>query len=276
MFKPTWCPGCGNFGIWQALQDAFSELKIEPHQAVLVYGIGCHGNMANWLPITAFEGLHGRTLPVASGIKMISPGLTVLAIAGDGDCYGEGTNHFLHAARRNLDLTLLVHNNQVYALTTGQTSPSSNKGFKTKSTPTGTLELALNPLSISIAAGASFVARGFGGDIPHLTDLIIKAIKHKGFSIVDILQPCITFNQVNTFDWFGERIYKLEEENFKPTSKLVALEKSLEWPQNGIDGKIPIGIFYEEEREISEKLVISNWKLGKKENMLKNLLKEFL
>lgn len=276
MFKPTWCPGCGNFGIWQALKDAFAKLKIEPKDAVLVYGIGCHGNMANWLPITAFEGLHGRTLPVASGIKMINPNLTVLAIAGDGDCYGEGTNHLLHAARRNLDVTLLVHNNQVYALTTGQTSPSSNKGFKTKSTPTGTPEQALNPLSISIAAGASFVARGFGGDVPHLINLIIKAIAHKGFSVVDILQPCITFNQVNTFEWFKQRIYKLDEENFKSNSKLASLEKSLEWPQNGINGKIPIGIFYQEEREVPEEVKRPAQGGSKGKSTIDELMKEFL
>lgn len=254
MHDPTWCPGCGNFGILQALKNTLNQLKIEPKDAVLVYGIGCHGNMFNWMPATSFEGLHGRTLPVAQGMKTVNPNLTVLAIAGDGDCYGEGGNHLLHAARRNLDLTLLVHDNQVYALTTGQTSPSSGKGFKTKSTPEGSLDLPLNPLAISLVAGASFVARGFAGDLPHLTNLIVQAIKHKGFSVVDILQPCVTFNTVNTFDWFKERIYKIE----KPASKLAALEKSLEWPsyaeasagkpQNGQDNKIPIGIFFQEER----------------------------
>jgi len=269
--KPTWCPGCGNFGIWQALKNALVELKIEPKSTVLVYGIGCHGNMFNWLPWTSFEGLHGRALPVAQGIKMVNPELTVLAIAGDGDCYGEGGNHLLHAARRNMDITLLVHNNQVYGLTTGQTSPTSNKGFKTKSTPAGTVELAINPLSISLAAGASFVARGFAGDIPYLTDLIVKAIKHRGFSVVDILQPCITFNQVNTFDWFRKRVYKLEE--FKTDDKLNALNKALEWPKDGLDGKIPIGIFYEEERETLRPLETENQELR---TNFDNLVKEFL
>lgn len=270
MLKPTWCSGCGNFGIWQALKNAFISLSLKAEETVLVYGIGCHGNMFNWLPTISFEGLHGRTLPLAQGIKVANPSLTVLAIAGDGDCYGEGGNHFLHAARRNMEITLLVHNNQVYALTTGQTSPTSNKGFKTKSTPTGVQDIALNPVLVSIAAGASFVARGFGGDVPHLTSLIIQAIKHKGFSIVDILQPCVTFNQINTFDWFKERIYKLEEAGYQPNHKLAALEKSLEWPKNGQDGKIPIGIFYQEERE-----VIGGGKPKAKQN-LEILIKEFL
>lgn len=265
--KPTWCPGCGNFGIWQALQNAFAKLKLKPEAVVLVYGIGCHGNMFNWLPWTSFEGLHGRTLPIAQGIKMVNPNLTVLAIAGDGDCYGEGGNHLLHASRRNLDITLLVHNNQVYALTTGQTSPSSNKGFKTKSTPAGTSEIALNPISVSIAAGASFVARGFGGDLPHLTDLIVQAVSHKGFSVVDVLQPCVTFNQVNTFDWFRQRIYKLRN---KPKTKLAALEKSLEWPQDGIDSKIPLGIFYQEEKKVFEPYLA-----GQKQD-INRLIEEFL
>lgn len=276
MYEPTWCSGCGNVGIFQALKDTFSRLKIEPKDAVLVYGIGCHGNMANWLPITAFESLHGRTLPVGQGIKMINPNLTVLAIAGDGDCYGEGGNHLLHAARRNVDITLLVHNNQVYALTTGQTSPSSSKGFKTKSTPAGAKEQGLNPVLVSIAAGASFVARGFAGDIPHLTNLIAAAISHKGFSVVDILQPCITFNQVNTFAWFKERIYKLEE-NFKPADKVAALRKSLEWPVDGGNSKIPIGIFYMEERPARQQLEPQAIAGGETEkNKLEELIKEFL
>lgn len=178
---------------------------------------------------------------------MIKPELKVLAVAGDGGCYGEGGNHLLHAAKRNMDLTLLVHNNQVYALTTGQTSPTSMPGFKSKSTPEGSPDVALNPLAVTISAGASFVARGFAGDLPHLSDLITQAIKHKGFSIVDILQPCVSFNNVNTFDWYRQRIYKISE---KPANKLAALEKALEFPQSDLDAKIPIGIFWQEEREV--------------------------
>ena len=274
MYKPTWCPGCGNFGTLQALKGAMDKVSLKPTDAVTVFDIGCGSNMVNWSPGTAFSSLHGRTLPVAQGIKMIKPDLTVLAIAGDGGCYGEGGNHLLHAARRNVDITLLVHNNQVYALTTGQTSPSSGKGFKTKSTPAGVKEQGLNPVLVSIAAGASFVARGFAGDIPHLTNLIAAAISHKGFSVVDILQPCITFNQVNTFAWFKERIYKLEE-NFKPADKVAALQKSLEWPVNGGDSKIPIGIFYREERPA--RIATQSVAGGETEkNRLEELIKEFL
>ena len=247
MLEATWCPGCGNFGIWQVLKNAFVNLSLSAKDAVVVFDIGCNSNMFNWLEMTSFESLHGRTLPVASGIKIINPKLSVLAVAGDGGCYGEGGNHLLHAAKHNLDLTLLVHNNQVYALTTGQTSPTSARGFKSKSTPAGSFDLALNPLAVAIAAGASFVARGFAGDLPHLTDLMTQAVKHKGFAIVDILQPCVSFNNVNTFDWFRQRIYKMEQ---KPANKLAALEKALEFPQNGTDAKIPIGIFFQEEREV--------------------------
>lgn len=247
MRDPTWCPGCGNFGIWQALQKALSKLNLKPEKVVGVFDIGCNSNMFNWLEITSLEGLHGRTLPVAQGIKMINPDLTVLAIAGDGGCYGEGGNHLLHAARRNPDLTLLVHNNQVYALTTGQTSPSSNKGFKTKSAPEGNPDSTLNPILLSLAAGASFVARGFSGDMLFLTDLIVQAVDHRGFSIVDILQPCVTFNSLNTFAWFKERIYQLDSHD--PSDKKAAFTKALEWPTNEPDGKIPTGVFYKENRE---------------------------
>jgi 2-oxoglutarate ferredoxin oxidoreductase subunit beta len=269
--QPTWCPGCGNFGLWLALKNALGKLSLTPTNSVAVYGIGCHGNMFNWLPLTSFEGLHGRALPLAQGIKMINPKLTVLAIEGDGDCYGEGGNHLLHACRRNIDLTLLVHNNLVYALTTGQASPSSEKGLKTKSTPLGSFEKALNPLLVSISAGASFVARGFAGDLPFLIELISEAIKHPGFSIVDILQPCVTFNTVNTLDWFRQRVYKLA--NFDPKNKLAALEKALEWPDTQVDGKIPIGIFFKEEREVFK----TDFDLhSKKKTDPGELIKEFL
>lgn len=258
MFKPTWCPGCGNFGILQALKQAFVELNLTPEKAVAVFDIGCNSNMCNWLGITSFESLHGRPLPVAQGIKIANPSLTVLAIAGDGGCYGEGGNHLLHAAKRNMDITLLVHDNQVYALTTGQTSPTSAKNFKTKSTPAGSPEISLNPISVSLAAGASFVARGFAGDLPHLTDLIIKAINHQGFSIIDILQPCVSFNPFNSYDWYRQRVYDLGKEGFLPNNQLKAIEKALEWPfadaqgKSSEDAKIPIGVFYEEEREVGQ------------------------
>ena len=164
MHECTWCPGCGNFGIWQALKATFSKLSLNQTNTVAVFDIGCNSNMFNWLGMTAFEGLHGRSLPLAEGIKRANPNLTVLAIAGDGGCYGEGGNHFLAAARKNLDMTVLVHDNQLYALTTGQTSPATEKGYKTKSTPAGAPDLPINPILVSLAAGAGFVARGFSGN----------------------------------------------------------------------------------------------------------------
>lgn len=244
--SPTWCPGCGNFGIWQSLKSTFQKLNLTPLNTVCVFDIGCNSNMYNWLGMTSFEGLHGRALPLAEGIKRGNPSLNVLAIAGDGGCYGEGGNHFLAAARKDLDLTLLVHDNQLYALTTGQTSPATMKGYKTKSTPEGAPDQTINPILTSLAAGASFVARGFSGDIPHLTDLIIQAVNHKGFSVIDILQPCVTFNSLNTYDWFRQRVYKLENNNIK--DKLEAIKLALEWPSGASDEKIPLGIFYEEKR----------------------------
>ncbi len=249
LHKPTWCPGCGNFGIWQALKNATAKLTSKQEDIVAVYDIGCNGNMMNWSPMTAFESLHGRTLPVATGIKLANPNLTVLAIAGDGGCYGEGGNHFLHAAKRNLDITLLVHDNQIYALTAGQTSPTSDKGFKTKSTPEGSFDDGLNPLLVSLSAGATFVARGFAGDLQHLTNLIVEAVNHKGFAVVDILQPCVSFNPINTFDWFKSRVYDLNTQGYKPDNRLAAFEKVLEWPKEGVDSKIPLGILYKEEKE---------------------------
>jgi len=244
--KPTWCPGCGNFGIIRALKNALSKLRLTPKDAVLVYGIGCHGNMHNFLKTTAFSSLHGRVLPVAQGIKMVNPKLTVLGIAGDGDALGEGGNHLIHAARRNINLTYLIHDNRVYALTTGQTSPTSPLNFKTKSTPAGNFEVPVNPLSLSLTAGATFVARGFAGDIPHLTEIIVRAINHQGFSVVNILQPCVSFNPQNTYDWYKEHILSLEKTGYKPDNKIEAVKKSLD------EEKLWVGIFYEETRKTGE------------------------
>ncbi len=273
MLNPTWCPGCGNFGIWQALKNVTANLSLKPEEVVAVFDIGCNSNMTNWSPVTVFESLHGRTLPVAAGLKIAQPTLTVLAVAGDGGCYGEGGNHLLHAAKRNLDLTLFVHDNQIYALTAGQTSPTSGHGFKTKSTPQGAIDLSFNPLAVALSAGASFVARGFAGDLPHLTSLMAAAINHKGFAMVDILQPCVTFNPLNTFDWFRQRVYDLDKEGYKPDNKLAALEKAMEWPKNGEDNKIPLGIFYKEEREVPSYLGIDN---SKNKSNLEEITSEFL
>ena len=245
---PTWCPGCGDFGIWNSLRDALAKLGIGPEDGVCVYGVGCHGNMYDWNKIYGFVGLHGRTLPVAQAIKLVNHNLPVIVISGDGDGLGEGGNHFLHAAKRNPDLTVILHDNQLYSLTTGQASPTAKPGFITKSTPEGVTDNPINPLAFAIMAGATFVSRGFAGDPPNLTKLMVSAIEHKGFSLVDCLQPCVTFDKVHTYQWFRERVYYLED-SFEKNNKFKAFEKSYEWGD-----KIPLGIFYKEERPTSEQL----------------------
>ncbi|MBI4284118.1 MAG: 2-oxoacid:ferredoxin oxidoreductase subunit beta [Chloroflexi bacterium] len=238
--KPAWCPGCGNFGILRALSRALVELGIEPHQLLLVSGIGQAGKLPHYAKGNVFNSLHGRPVPPAIGAKIANAELVVVAISGDGDAYGEGGNHFLHACRRNHDITYLVHNNQVYALTKGQASPTSDLGFVTKTTPYGAAP-PINPLALAIVSGASFVGRSFAGDIEHLADLIKKGVTHRGFALIDILQPCVSFNHVNTFQWYRERVYKLENESgYDPGDKKAALEKAQEWGD-----RIPIGIFYQ-------------------------------
>ncbi len=245
---PTWCPGCGDFGIWAAIKNALVALNLGPSDAVFVFGIGCNSNMYDCLQAVNFESLHGRPLPLASGVKMANHKLPVFVVAGDGDALGEGGNHFIHTARRNHDMTYIIHDNQVYALTTGQTSPTSPCGFKTKSDPDGAIDYPLNPLTLALSAGATFVARGFAGDIVHLTQLIKKAYEHKGFSVLDVLQPCVTFNHVNTYQTYREHIYKLDE-NYNTADKMQAFAKALEWEQTG---KIPLGVFYEEQKDTYE------------------------
>ena len=240
----AWCPGCGNFSILKALKQAFVELDKQPSEIVIVSGIGQAPKTPHYLRCNAFNGLHGRTLPVATGIKLTNHELTVLAEGGDGDGYAEGGNHFMHAMRRNIDITYLVHDNQVYGLTKGQTSPTSGLGFVTKTAPTGTISPPLNPLLLAIAANCSFVARGFAGEAEHLTGLIKAAIQHKGFAFIDILQPCVSFNRVNTFQWTSDRIYALDDETDHDAGDImVAFKRAQEWGE-----RIPIGIIYRKER----------------------------
>jgi len=241
--KITWCPGCGNFSILSAFKNALLELGLEREQVVIVSGIGCHGKMVNYVNVNGFHGIHGRVLPLASGIKLANPELTVIGFAGDADQYDEGWDHFSHTTRRNIDLTLIVHDNQVLGLTTGQTTSTSLEGFKSKSTPFGSTIPPLNPIAHALVSHGTFVARGFSGDPKHFQSLVVEAIKHKGFSYIDVLQPCVTFNYLNTYQWFRERVYKLEEEGHDYADKKKAIEKSLE-PGD----PIPIGIFYKEER----------------------------
>lgn len=239
---PAWCPGCGNFSILMGLKKALVELDIEPYRVLMVSGIGQAGKLPHYTKGNVFNSLHGRALPPAIGAKIANTGLTVIAVGGDGDGYGEGCNHFIHAVRRNHDITYLVHDNQVYGLTKGQASPTSDQGFVTRTTPQGASP-PVNPMALAIAAGASFVSRGFAGDIEHLTRLIKLAIQHKGFALIDILQPCVSFNDKNTYSWYRQRVYKLEEEaNYDPGNKAAAFAKAQEWAE-----RIPIGVIYQQE-----------------------------
>jgi len=219
------------------------ELGLERENVVIVTGIGCHGKIVDYLNVNGFHGLHGRVLPVATAIKLANPDLEVIGFSGDADCYDEGWDHFCHAVRRNMDVTVIVHDNMVLGLTTGQTTATSQKGFKSKSTPFGSVIPPLNPLAHALAANGTFVARGFAGDTKHLQKLMVEAIKHKGFGYIDVFQPCVSFNYVNTWDFYRQRVYKLEETEHDVRDKQKALEKSSEWGE-----KIPIGVFYKEER----------------------------
>jgi len=249
--KPQWCPGCGNLSLLPALKGAIADAGVNPHETVIVSGIGCSGKTSHYVNTYGFEGLHGRTLPVASGIKIANPELTVIAEGGDGDGYGIGAGHFVHIMRRNYDLTYIVHDNQIYGLTTGQASPTSLLGMKTKTTPYGVIETPFNPIANAIINGATYVARGFAADIPHLRGLIAGAIRHKGFALVDIFQPCVTFNKLNTYEWFRQRVYKLEGTGYKPVDKEAAIKKALEDSESDYK-KVPIGLFYKEERPTYE------------------------
>lgn len=245
--QPAWCPGCGNFGILTALKKALVDLDIHPHELVIVSGIGQAGKLPHYLKCNTFNSLHGRPIPVAAGIKIANHQLHVIAVSGDGDGYGEGGNHWLHTMRRNHNITYMIHNNQLYALTRGQASPTSDAGFISNTTPQGAPD-PIQPLAIAIAANASFVARGFAGDIEHLTGLIKQAIQHKGFSLLDILQPCVSFNHVNTFEWYKKRIYKLEDEKgYDASDKMKAFKKAQEWGD-----RIPVGIMYLSQRPAYE------------------------
>ena len=245
--RPTWCPGCGDFGILNAVKQALAELEIYPHEVVFVSGIGCGSKLPDYIRANGFTTLHGRALPIAQGIKLANPKLHVIAVTGDGDGYGIGGNHFLHAVRRNPDITHIVENNMVYGLTKGQTAPTSPKGFVSTTTPEGAIEKAVNPLALAIAGGATFVARGFSGEPKHLASLIAQAIRHRGYALVDVLQPCVIFNRINTYDWYRERVYLLDEEpGYDPTDYEAALKKAHEWGD-----RIPLGVFYRAEGEPS-------------------------
>ncbi len=269
-----WCPGCGDFGIMNALQMAFAELNLQPHNTVVVSGIGCSGKEAHNVKSNGVHTLHGRTLPFATGIKIANPDIEVLAIGGDGDGLGIGAGHFVNTGRRNLDMTYIIHNNGVYGLTKGQASPTLKRDLKTKSLPKPNINESVNPIALAIVSGYTFAARSYAYDVKHLRDMIKQAIQHKGLAFVECLQPCPTYNDINTKDWYaGEdrknaqgkprsRLYKLEETEFDPevrdwkedlSKKLAALEKAEEWGD-----RIPIGVFYKKEYESTYEERIAN------------------
>ena len=238
---PDWCPGCGDFGVLAAVQKALVELQIPNHSVATVSGIGCSSNFPGFINTYGMHTLHGRSLPVASGLKMANHDLTVLVTGGDGDGFGIGVGHFVHAMRRNINLTYMVLDNQIYGLTTGQTSPTSRIGMKTKSSPYGNMDTPVNPVTLALSAGATFVGRGFSGEQKHLTELIKQAIQHKGFSFLDIFSPCVTYNKDNTFQWFRPRVKKLEDDAaYDSTNWIGAMERATQWGEI-----IPIGKFYE-------------------------------
>ncbi len=246
-YETAWCPGCGNFSILEAVKRGLVASELEPHQILLVSGIGQAAKTPHYLNANVFNGLHGRALPVASGAKLANPNLKVIVESGDGCNYGEGGNHFLAAIRRNIDLTMIVHDNQVYGLTKGQASPTTQEGFVTKAQPEGVASAPFNPLAVAVAMQASFVARGFSGMIDHLAGLIEQAIAHEGFALIDVLQPCVSFNKVNTFAWYKKRCYTLPEQ-YDPSDWQAAMGRAMEWGE-----KIPLGIIYLNQRVPFEK-----------------------
>jgi len=246
---PAWCPGCGNYSILKAFKETVVELGIEPYQFTIVSGIGQASKFPHYLKCNTFNGLHGRTLPVATGIRLANHEMLVFAVAGDGDCYGEGGNHLMHAMRRNINVKLFVHDNQIYGLTKGQPSPTSLEGMVTKNHPFGVFSEQLNPMALAVALDCSFVARGFAGDIEHLKELMKAAILHKGFSLLDILQPCVTFNKINTYEWYKKRVYKIEPE-YSPDDRINAFRRALEWGD-----RIPLGVVYRNKRQILEERI---------------------
>ena len=237
--ETAWCPGCGNFPIREALAAALAATGIPPEKIVLVSGIGQGAKMPQYLPYSYFNGLHGRSLPVATGIKLARPDLTVVAVSGDGCMYGEGGNHFLHALRRNLDLTIVVTDNQVYGLTKGQSSPTSAAGTRTALAPGGNPNRPLPPLALALAAGAPFAARGFAGEKDHLRDLLLEAVRFPGTAVVDILQPCVSFNKVNTWRWYADRVYRLAA---PAPDRSGALRLAEAWEEG-----IPLGVLHRDD-----------------------------
>jgi 2-oxoglutarate ferredoxin oxidoreductase subunit beta len=249
--QPTWCPGCGLFGVFDALKRAAANMDLAPEDMVIVTGIGCHGRMNNYFNAYGFHGLHGRTMPVATGIKLVNPRLQVVGLSGDGDAYSIGLGHFLHALRKNIGVTYIVVNNRLYSLTQGQMSPTTMFGTVTISTPFGSKDFPIEGPVLALAAGGTFVVRGFSAEVDQLAALIEKGIKHKGFALIDVLSPCVTYNKLNTYEWYKKNIFMIDKEpGYKPR------DKSKAWEILNRADKIAVGLIYEEEKPSYERLIL--------------------
>lgn len=270
-YTPTWCPGCGNWSIGRAIMNSLTEQGLDPSQLNIMFDIGCSGNMNDFLNGSSMHTLHGRSIANAVGCKIANTDMPVLVVGGDGALYGEGGNHFLHACRGNHDMTVIVHDNGVYGLTKGQTAPSGHKGYKSKTTPAGVIESPVYALLLAITQGATFVAQAFSANLPQLSQIITAAMKHKGFSVINVLQPCVTFNKVNTYGYYFEKIYQLQDHN--PADFGAALQKA----QEPMQEKFPIGILYNVEKpsytdqiaHLQGKTLVKNNKYAESASLLK-------
>lgn len=273
----TWCPGCGNFAILTAIKKVLADLGTEGldlSKVVLASGIGCHAKIVDYIDVNSFYSIHGRVPPPMTGIKLANPDLVVIGHAGDGDAYGEGVEHLIFSAKRNINMTFLVHNNRVYGLTTGQFTPTSPSGFKGRSTPEGSPEKPLNPIELMLSAGATFIARGYSGKMKHLQALIRAAIEHDGFSFIDVLQPCFTF--FNTYDFYNERVYEFSKQDHDFSSREAAFLKAGEWPYDG-EGQIPIGLFYQVKKPtFEEKLLAGRIPVQLKQDNIRSVLEKHI
>jgi 2-oxoglutarate ferredoxin oxidoreductase subunit beta len=278
---PDWCPGCGDFGVLNALFQACAEIDLPPRELLVVSGIGCSSNLPGFIRAYGVHSLHGRALPFATGAKLANQAMTVIATGGDGDGYGIGLNHFIQAMRRNINVTYIVMNNEIYGLTTGQVSPTSETGMKTKTSPHGNLEGMLNPMALALASGCGYVARGYSGQPKHLMKLYVDGIRHPGFALIDVFSPCVTFNKVQTYDWFRKRIYKLEDTDHNPANFHAAMDRALEWGE-----KIPIGLLYrnpnpppsldEQDPGLQSKGVLVRQSLGMSREQRRKCIEEFM
>ncbi|WP_129704391.1 2-oxoacid:ferredoxin oxidoreductase subunit beta [Priestia megaterium] len=277
--KPNWCPGCGDFSVQAAIQRASANVGLEPHELAVISGIGCSGRISGYINSYGFHGIHGRALPIAQGVKMANRDLTVIASGGDGDGFAIGMGHTVHAIRRNIDVTYIVMDNQIYGLTKGQTSPRSEVGFKTKSTPEGSIESSLSVMELALTSGATFVAQSFSTNLKELTSLIEQGIQHKGFSLINVFSPCVTYNKVNTYDWFKENLTSLSTiEGYDANNRMQAMQTLMEY--NGL----VTGLIYQNVHQPSYQQLVHGYSeeplskadLGMTEEKFDELVAEFM